>query len=138
MEREEERGEMLSLPGHRKPTAIRLFFLFFLFFYFYNQLGLGPLEHHLRQRKKTGITEAQGGREEIDQLRVRGAKGIGWETSNLMKERVWVVHVKQMESRPFPICLSPSILIACPPFLLIRFLHILPPLPTPFASLSPY
>lgn len=47
-----------------------------------------------------------------------------------MKERVWVVHVKQMESRPFPICPSPSILIACPPFLLIRFLHILPPRPT--------
>ncbi|PUU79724.1 hypothetical protein B9Z19DRAFT_793361 [Tuber borchii] len=54
----------------------------------------------------------------------------GWETSNLMKERVWVVHVKQMESKPFPICPSPSILIACPPFLLIRFLHILPPRPT--------
>lgn len=50
---------MLSLPGHRKLTAIRLFFIIIIF---YNQLGLGPLEHHLRQRKKTGITEAQGGK----------------------------------------------------------------------------
>ena len=125
--------------AHRKSTEIRLFFIIFL--QSINQLRPGPLEYHLRQREQTGITEAQGGREEIIQLRVRGAKGreeegwmgdeqfteaeCGWSTSNKWKAG------HSLSARP-----TPSILIACPPFLLIRFLHIFHFVPPPFASLS--